>query len=109
MRNQILLLTALVCACVSGTALAQVLRSSNPQGVQIQGNTEVKADQESAYSAAKGEGNTAKNTSGAIKGETGETQIQGTTRITASQRNTRAKAEGKNSKASNEVGTIGGN
>lgn len=109
MRSQILSV-ALVFGCLSGTVLAQtqvpVQRSSNPQGVQIQGNTEIKADQENTSAAAKGEGNTAKNIAGAIKGET---QIQGATRITTSQTNTKAKAEGKNSKASNEAGVIGGN
>lgn len=108
MRN-LILLASLASACACGTVFAQVVRSSNPQGIQIQGNTDIKADQETAYSTAKGEGNTAKNTAGAIKAETGEIQIQGNTRITASQKNTRAKAEGKNSKAANEAGTIGGN
>lgn len=113
MRNQILL-AAIISACVSGTAFAQVgqagpkgaMGSSNTQGVQIQGNTEIKAGQENASATAKGEGNTAKNTAGAIKGGT---QIQGNTKITAKQKNTHAKAEGKNNKASNEAGTIGGN
>lgn len=109
MRNQILW-AALLCAYVSGAAFAQqVQRSSNPRGIQIQGDTQIKADQESTYSTAKGEGNAAKNTAGTIKAETGEIQIQGNTRITASQRNTRANAEGKNSKAGNEAGAIGGN
>jgi hypothetical protein len=106
-RNQTFWL-ALIFGCISGTAFAQaqVQRSSNPQGIQIQGNAEFKSDQGNVSAMAKGEANTAKNTAGAIKGEA---QIQGNTRITTSQKNTNAKAEGKNSKASNEAGVIGGN
>lgn len=92
---------------VASPALAQqTQRSSNPQGVQIQGNTEIKAKQENTAAVASGEGNTAKNTAGAIKGGT---QIQGNTKINASQKNTAAVAVGKNNKASNEAGVIGGN
>ncbi|MDP1605864.1 MAG: hypothetical protein Q8L93_04345, partial [Rhodocyclaceae bacterium] len=54
----------------------QAQRSSNPQGVQIQGNTNIKAKQENVVAVAVGEGNTAANTAGAIKGGT---QIQGNT------------------------------
>jgi len=84
----------------------QIQRSSNPQGVQIQGDTEVKADQDKVRAEAKGEANEAKNAAVAIKDGT---QIQGATRVTASQRNTSARAEGKNNKAGNEAGVIGGN
>lgn len=83
-----------------------VQRSSSPQGVQIQGNIEIKASQEDAASAAAGEGNTAKNTAGAVKGNT---QVQGNTKIKASQKNTTAIAVGKDNKAGNEAGVIGGN
>ncbi|MFA6971028.1 MAG: hypothetical protein WC208_06445 [Gallionella sp.] len=92
---------------VATPALAQqAQRSSNPQGVQIQGNTEIKAKQENSTAVAVGEGNVAKNTAGAIKGGT---QIQGNTKIHASQKNSTAVAAGKNNKASNEAGVIGGN
>ncbi|MCX7178645.1 MAG: hypothetical protein NTX56_07700 [Proteobacteria bacterium] len=37
----------------------QAQRSSNPGGVQIQGNTEIKATQENTAAVAIGEGNTA--------------------------------------------------
>ena len=73
---------------------------------QIQGNTEIKAEQKNTTAVAVGEGNTAKNTAGAIKKGT---QIQGNTKITASQKNTTAVAVGKNNTAANEAGVIGGN
>lgn len=94
-------------AIIASPAFAQKeQRSSNPQGVQIQGNTEIKASQENTAAVAVGEGNVAKNTAGAIKGGT---QIQGNTKIQAKQKNTTAVAVGKNNKASNEAGVIGGN
>lgn len=83
----------------------QTMRSSNAQGVQIQGNTDIKADQKNVTAVAVGEGNTAKNTAGAIKGGT---QIQGNTKIKAEQKNATAVAVGKNNAAANEAGTIGG-
>jgi hypothetical protein len=62
-------------AVVASPAFAQqTQRSSNPQGVQIQGNTDIKAKNENVTAVAVGEGNEAKNTTGAIKGGT---QIQG--------------------------------
>lgn len=97
----------LATAFIATPALAQqAQRSSNPQGVQIQGNTEIKAAQENSTAVSVGEGNTAKNTAGAIKGGT---QIQGNTKIHATQKNSAAVAVGKNNKASNEAGVIGGN
>ncbi|MCF8211062.1 MAG: hypothetical protein K9K38_16915 [Rhodoferax sp.] len=101
------LITLLVTgAIVAVPAFAQqTQRSSNPQGVQIQGNTDIKADQKNVSAIAVGEGNTAKNTAGAIKGGT---QIQGNTTIKASQKNAQAVAVGKGNSASNEAGVIGG-
>ncbi|MBP9219047.1 MAG: hypothetical protein KBD39_04100 [Sterolibacterium sp.] len=101
---------ALVSAFVASTAFAQV--SASPRGVQaggatqIQGNTEINAEQKNTTAVAVGEGNVAKNTAGAIKGGT---QIQGNTKIKASQKNTTAVAVGKGNKAANEAGVIGGN
>lgn len=96
----------MVSAVIPVPAFAQqAQRSSNPQGVQIQGNTEIKADQKNVTAVAVGEGNTAANTAGAIKGGT---QIQGNTKITAAQKNATAVAVGKNNKAVNEAGVIGG-
>ena len=83
----------------------QVQRSSNPQGIQIQGNTEIKAEQKNVAAVAVGEGNVAKNTAGTIKGGT---QIQGNTKIKASQKDATAVAVGKKSTAVNEAGVIGG-
>jgi hypothetical protein len=102
------LLTALVAtAIIAAPAFAQqAQRSSNPQGVQIQGNTEIKAENKNVSAVAVGEGNTAKNTTGAIKGGT---QIQGNTKINAKQTNATAVAVGKGNTAANEAGVIGGN
>ena len=83
----------------------QAQRSSNPQGVQIQGNTNIAAENKNVAAVAVGEGNEAKNTTGAIKGGT---QIQGNTNIKASQKNAVAVAVGKNNSAANEAGVIGG-
>ena len=79
--------------------------SSSAQGVQIQGNTTIKAGQEGVAAVSSGEGNTAKNTAGAIKGGT---QIQGNTKIDAKQKGATAVAAGKNNTAANEAGQIGG-
>jgi hypothetical protein len=77
----------------------------NQNGVQIQGNTDIKAGQENAAAVAIGKSNEARNTAGAIKGGT---QIQGNTKISAHTKNTSAVAIGKNNKATNEAGVIGG-
>lgn len=101
-----LITLTLMAALVAAPAFAQkVQRSSNPQGVQIQGNTEIKAEQENAAAIAVGEGNKAQNSAGAIKAGT---QIQGNTTIKAKQKNAVAIAAGKNNKASNDAGVIGG-
>jgi len=93
-------------AVIAAPVFAQsVQRSSNPQGVQIQGNTDIKAKQENTAAVTVGEGNTAKNTAGAIKGGT---QIQGNTKIQASQKNATAVAVGKGNKSENTAGQIGG-
>jgi hypothetical protein len=75
------------------------------QEVKIKGNTNIKAAQNNTAAIAVGQGNEAKNTAGAIKGNT---TIQGNTNIKAAQNNTAAIAVGKNNKASNEAGVIGG-
>lgn len=104
MRLIHLLLASVV--VVSAPAFAQTAqRSSNPDGVQIKGNTEIKADQKNVTAVAQGDGTTAKNTVGAIKGGT---SIQGNTKITATQKNATAVATGKNTAATNEAGVIGG-
>lgn len=91
---------------VASLAMAQsVQRSTNPGGVQIQGNTDIEATQKNATAISVGEGNTAKNTAGVIKGGT---HIQGNTTIKAKQTNATAIAVGKNNTAVNETGVIGG-
>ena len=98
---------------VSAPALAQQAQqnprgsmySSNAQGVQIQGNTNIQAENKNVSAIAVGEGNEAKNTTGAIKGGT---QIQGNTNIKAKQTNATAIAVGKGNTAANEAGVIGG-
>ena len=111
MRKQLVLSALIAVSC--GVAFGQAsqagktgsMSSPNAQGVQIQGNTEIKADQKNVTAVAVGEGNTAKNTAGAIKGGT---QIQGNTKVKATQKNAAAVAVGKNNAAANEAGVIGG-
>lgn len=83
-----MLMVALSAALASGFAFGQAsqagsrgaMSSPNAQGVQIQGNTEIKAEQANTAAVAVGQGNEAKNTAGAIKGGT---QIQGNTKLKA--------------------------
>lgn len=109
MRTQLAIVT-LVSAVFASTAFSQVQgdRGGVQAGgqTQIKGNTEIKAKQENAAAIAEGEGNTAKNVAGAVKGST---QIKGNTKIKAEQKNVKAIAKGKNNKASNEAGVVGGN
>ena len=103
MRIVTLLIASAVIA--SPVFAQQSMRSSNAEGVQIQGNTDIKAKQTNVTAVATGQGNTAKNTAGAIKGGT---QIQGNTKIKAEQKNATAVASGKGNTAANEAGVIGG-
>jgi hypothetical protein len=79
---------------------------SGATGVNIQGNTTLKASQVNAAAIGIGEGNTARNAVGAIRGGT---TIKGNTNINAKSKNTAAIAIGKNNSASNQAGVIGGN
>ena len=74
-------------------------------GVNIQGNTNIKANAENVNAVAVGQNNTAKNAVGAIKGGT---NIKGNTNIKANAKNVNAVAVGKGNTATNDVGTIGG-
>jgi hypothetical protein len=109
MMNKLLITAIVTLAC--GAAFAQSsqdkgkISSSNANGVQIQGKTEINADQKDVAAIAVGKDNTAKNTAGAIKGGT---QIQGNTKINAKQKNAAAIAVGKGNEAANEAGVIGG-
>ena len=105
MRTQIALIALTAVLSTAAFAQSKSQSTTNPNAVQIQGNTEIKADQKNVTAVAVGEGNTAKNTAGAIKGGT---QIQGNTKIKASQKNATAVAVGKNNTAVNEAGVIGG-
>lgn len=110
MRN-VLLISLLTMA--SFAAMGQATQSDNKgvisspraTGVQIQGNTEIKAEQKDVNAVVSGENNTAKNAAGTIKGGT---QIQGNTKIKAKQHGANAAATGKNNSSANESGAIGG-
>lgn len=100
--------TLIVAAALTSSAFAaetKVMTTTNPNAVQIQGNTTIDAKSENQAAIAIGEKNVAKNTSGAIKGGT---QIQGNTTIKSKQKNAVAVAVGKDNKATNETGVIGG-
>jgi len=112
MRLQVMV-SLVAAALVSTAAFGQAsqagprggMSSPNANGVQIQGNTNIKASNQGVTAIASGQGNEAKNTTGAIKGGT---QIQGNTNINASQKGAAAVASGKGNTAANEAGVIGG-
>ncbi|TXI75205.1 MAG: hypothetical protein E6Q42_09870 [Dechloromonas sp.] len=101
------LISFMIAAAVAATPVfaQQAQRSSNPQGVKIEGNTNVIGVNQNTAAVAIGEGNTAKNTAGAIKGGT---EIKGNTNVIGVNKNTAAVAIGKNNTAANEAGVIGG-
>ena len=98
-------LTVLSTAAFAQTSINTDKGQATAGGVNIKGNTEIKAKQENTTAVAVGEGNVAKNTAGAIKGGT---NIKGNTKIKAEQKNTTAVAVGKGNTAANEAGVIGG-
>ncbi|OHC65388.1 MAG: hypothetical protein A2040_02670 [Rhodocyclales bacterium GWA2_65_19] len=104
MRKSILVI-ALIAASTAAFAQSKVMVTSNPNAVQIQGNTQINANAQNVNAVAVGKGNTAKNAVGAIKGGT---QIQGNTKINANAKNVNAVAVGKGNTATNDVGVIGG-
>ena len=65
------LITFMIAAAVAASPVLaqQTQRSSNPQGVQIQGNTNIKASQKNATAVAVGKNNTAANEAGVIGGK----------------------------------------
>lgn len=101
------MISFIIAAAVAATPVfaQQAQRSSNPQGVKIEGNTNVIGVNQNTAAVAIGEGNTAKNTAGAIKGGT---EIKGNTNVIGVNKNTAAVAIGKNNTAANEAGVIGG-
>ena len=100
-----LLVVALIAASTVAFAQNKTMTTTNPDAVQIQGNTEINANAKNVNAVAVGKGNTAKNAVGAIKGGT---QIQGNTKINANAKNVNAVAVGKGNTAENAVGVIGG-
>ena len=105
MMKFVSLAVALVAASGIAAAQVKVQSTTNPDAVQIQGNTKINAASQNNTAVAAGVGNTAKNTTGAIKGGT---QIQGNTTINAASKNNTAVAVGVGNKAQNETGVIGG-
>ena len=83
---------------------SSTLYSTNPNGVQIQGNTTINASGRNVNTTAIGKGNLAESNVGAIGGGT---QIQGNTGINASSDNTNTTAVGEGNKAKATVGGIG--
>ena len=105
-------LFAAVIMAASTVAFAQAGIQADPSsvqatsgGVNIQGNTNIKANAENVNAVAVGQNNTAKNAVGAIKGGT---NIKGNTNIKANAKNVNAVAVGKGNTATNDVGVIGG-
>jgi len=101
---------AAVAALIAGPAFAQssggvrAQQSSNPEGVQIQGNTTINANAENVNTTAIGQGNTADTAIGAIRGGP---QIQGNTTINANAKNVNTTAIGQGNTAKTSIGTIG--
>jgi len=108
--RKIAIVAAAAVIALSGSAFAQSaggvksMSSSNPNGVQIQGNTEINANAKNVNTTAIGQGNTAESNVGAIGGGT---QIQGNTEINANAQNVNTTAIGQGNTAKGNVGTIG--
>lgn len=105
MRRLVMASVLIVAVSAAFAQGVSVQRSSNPLGVQIQGDTMVNANAQNVNAVAAGDGNSAKNATGAVKGGT---QIQGNTRINANAKNVNSIAVGKSNAAANDVGSIGG-
>jgi hypothetical protein len=94
----------------AGSAFAQeaggikVQRSSNPNGVQIQGNTNLNTNAQNINTTAVGVGNTADAAIGAIRGGT---QIQGNTTLNTNAKNVNTTAVGVGNTAKASIGAIG--
>jgi hypothetical protein len=82
----------------------KVQRSSNPNGVQIQGNTNLNTNAQNINTTAVGVGNTADAAIGAIRGGT---QIQGNTTINTNAKNVNTTAVGVGNTAKTSIGAIG--
>ena len=93
----------LIVASLIASSLFSVAQAADK--TDIKGNTNINAVGVNTTAVAVGEGNTAKNSIGAIKGGT---TIKGNTNINAVGVNTTAVAVGKNNTATNDIGSIGG-
>ncbi|MBF0560514.1 MAG: hypothetical protein HQL37_00590 [Alphaproteobacteria bacterium] len=110
MRKILSVAVAVAAITFTGAAFAQSaggvssMQSSNPQGVQIQGNTNINASGQNINTTAVGQGNTAESAVGAIGGGT---QIQGNTNINASAENVNTTAVGTGNSSKAVIGGIG--
>ncbi len=108
--RKLAVLAAAAAIAFSGAAFAQMsggvdhLKSTNPNGVQIQGDTTINANAKNVNTTAIGQGNTAETAVGAIGGGT---QIQGNTTINANAHNVNTTAIGQDNVARTTVGGIG--
>lgn len=109
MRKSLVVLSMLAFSGLSFAQLSGQVSDKGAQGtisgVNIQGNTDIKASGENVNAVAVGKNNRAKNTIGGIKGGS---NIQGNTKIHAHGKNVNAVAVGKGNKAENEIGVVGG-
>lgn len=92
-------------AYAQGTETVQ--RSSNPQGMRVQGNSSTQAEVGPLNTNATSADNENPATNPAAANIKNNTQIQGNTTIKAKVQNINAVASGKTSSAGNEVGAIG--
>ncbi|MBF0560516.1 MAG: hypothetical protein HQL37_00600 [Alphaproteobacteria bacterium] len=110
MRKILSVAVAVAAIALTGTAFAQSagsvksMQSSNPNGVQIQGNTNINASGNDINTTAVGSNNVAESNVGAIGGGT---QIQGNTNINASAEHVNTTAVGTGNSAKANIGTIG--
>ena len=95
----------IVASLLAASSMAFAQSSGGAAKTDIKGNTNINAVGINTTAVAVGEGNTAKNSIGAIKGGT---TIKGNTNINAVGINTTAVAVGKNNTATNDIGSIGG-
>ena len=96
----------MIAAAVLATpALAQQAQRSSGPAAKVEGNSNVIGVNVNTAAVAIGDGNTAKNTAGAIKGGS---QIKGNTNVSGVNANTAVVAIGKNNSTGNESGVIGG-
>jgi len=94
----------------AGAAVAQekgglkIQQSSNPNGVQIQGNTNMNTNAKDINTIAIGKGNVAETSIGSIRGGT---QIQGNTNMNTNAKDVNTIAIGKGNTAETSIGSIG--